>query len=90
MLKADGWHDWGVYDVKSKTQLELKDARGNTTLAPVGVSQWKGMGPTIPASANCLECHEIAVIRSDVQLLPSYGPVEAYVANKLKSQGSLK
>lgn len=90
VLTASGWHDWKVDDIPQRKSWVLKDSQGKTVLAPVGTSKWKGHGPTIPASNNCLSCHDVASVSTTVAIEPRFGPVERFLAPRLKPEATEK
>ena len=55
VLTSSGWHDWKWNDHRTGREHQVRADGG---LAPVGVSQWNGNGPTIAASRDCAECHQ--------------------------------
>lgn len=53
-----GWQDAFYEDKETGQVWFLKDAKGNPTLAEVGISRWAGKGPAVPAERGCTECHK--------------------------------
>ena len=83
VLEPDGWRDWVWIDQKTNDVWYL-DSGSGPALAPTGVSEWKGHGPTIPASRNCLDCHKASLasfnVRPTALLNLNPGLVETTVA----------
>jgi hypothetical protein len=52
-----GWRDFSWQDLESKTTWILKGDDGRARLATLGLSQWSGNGPAVPAERGCVQCH---------------------------------
>lgn len=89
MLMPEGWRDGSVYNYKTRKWEQLLNAQGKATLAPVGVSRWDGRGPNISANRNCLDCHVVSKVDTDVALSGAWGPVEAFAVKRLVSEGKM-
>ena len=69
--KNRGWQDWQWRDHRTSKLWKLRSPKGEqNAVAPVGVSWWNGMGPTIPASTDCRQCHVITRRLPPVKITP--------------------